>query len=72
MPGCYQRCSTPARGGCHDRTVPNQPKTPTRSFRIPDDIYIPAHEKAKAEGDNLADIVKDALIEYVGDDEDDG
>jgi hypothetical protein len=50
--------------------VPNQPKTPVRSFRIPDDIYVPAHEKAKAEGDNLADIVKDALLEYVGDDYD--
>jgi predicted HicB family RNase H-like nuclease len=50
--------------------VPNQPKTPARSFRIPDEIYKPALEKARAEGVSLADIVKDALIEYVGDDED--
>ena len=50
--------------------MPNQPKTPVRSFRIPDEIYQPAREKAKAEGTSLTDVVKDALIEYVGDDED--
>jgi hypothetical protein len=50
--------------------VPNQPKTPVRSFRIPDTIYLPAKAKAQAEGDNLTDIVKDALLEYVGDDYD--
>jgi hypothetical protein len=49
--------------------VPNQPKTPVRSFRIADEIYLPAQAKAKAEGESLADIVRDALIDYVGDDD---
>jgi hypothetical protein len=30
--------------------MPNQPKTPVRSHRIPDEEYLPAVEKAKAEG----------------------
>lgn len=69
MLGGYQGCNTPRQGWCHDGTVPNQPKTPVRSFRIPDDIYLPAQEKARAEGESLTDVVRDALIEYVGDDE---
>ena len=40
-------------------------KTPLHAFRIPDDIYYPAMEKAKAEGVKLSDIVRDALIEYI-------
>lgn len=50
-------------------TVPNQPKTPVRSFRIPDDIYLPAQEKANREGLTLTEIVIDALVEYVGDED---
>lgn len=49
--------------------MPNQPKTPTRSFRIPDDVYLPAREKAEAEGRTLTEVVRDALLDYVGDDE---
>lgn len=49
--------------------VPNQPKTPTRSFRIPDDVYLPAREKAEAEGRTLTEVVREALLDYVGDDE---
>jgi len=30
--------------------MPNQPKTPVRSHRIPDEEYLPAVAKAKAEG----------------------
>ncbi|MDR7113926.1 putative CopG family antitoxin [Microbacterium trichothecenolyticum] len=40
-------------------------KTPLRNFRISDDVYLPALEKAKSEGVSLSDIVRDALIEYV-------
>jgi hypothetical protein len=40
-------------------------KTPLRNFRIPDDVYLPALEKATAEGTNLSEVVRDALIEYV-------
>lgn len=49
--------------------MPNQPKTPVRSFRIPDEIYVPAREKAAAEGRTVTDVVTDALLDYVGDDE---
>lgn len=49
--------------------VPNAPKTPHRSFRIPDDIYLPAKEKAAAEGTTLSDVVRDALLDYIDDDE---
>lgn len=50
-------------------SVPNQPKTPTRSFRVPDDIYLPAREKADAEGRTLTEVVNEALVAYIGDDE---
>lgn len=48
--------------------MPNQPKTPGRSFRIRDEVYLPAKRKAKAEGDKLTDIIVEALLDYVGDD----
>lgn len=64
-PGSYQRCRSTGVGGCHDEEVPNQPKTPHRAFRIPDDIYQPALEKAQAEGTTLSDVVRNALIEYI-------
>jgi hypothetical protein len=50
--------------------VPNKPKTPTRTFRIVDEIYDPALEKARAEGVTLTDVVRDALLDYVGDEDD--
>ena len=50
--------------------MPNQPKTPTRSFRIPDEIYAPAREKAEAEGRTITEVVRDLLLDYVGDDDD--
>jgi predicted DNA-binding protein len=49
--------------------VPNQPKTPQRSFRISDDIYLPAAEKARSEGRTVTDVVREALIEYIDDEE---
>lgn len=45
-------------------------KTPLHAFRIPHDLYFAALAKAKTEGDNLSEIVRAALIEYVGDDYD--
>ena len=65
----YQRCHTPTEGGCDDWGVPNKPKTPVRSFRIPDDIYLPAKAKAEEEGDSLTVIVREALLDYVGEDD---
>ena len=49
--------------------MPNQPKTPVRSFRISDPISLPALEKARAEGRTLTEVVTEALLDYVGDDE---
>jgi len=51
--------------------VPNQPRTPNRTVRVPDDIWFPALEKAKAEGRTLSDVIRDALLEYI-DGEDEG
>lgn len=52
-------------------SVPNQPKTPSRNFRIPDEEYTPA--KAKAESDpefgNLTAVVRAKLREYVEDED---
>jgi hypothetical protein len=50
-------------------TVPNQPKTPTRSFRISDDVYKPALAKAREEGTTLTDVVTSALLDYIEDDD---
>lgn len=49
--------------------VPNQPKTPLRTFRIPDDEYQPAKEKAAREGETLTDVVRAALRDYTADDD---
>lgn len=47
--------------------MPNSPKTPLRNFRIPDVEYVPAIEKAKAEGTTLTAVVREKLREYVED-----
>lgn len=45
--------------------VPNQPKTPQRTFRIPDAVYEAAKAKAAAKGETLSDVVRRALERYV-------
>lgn len=45
-------------------TVPNKPKTPLRSFRIPDDIYEAAQRKAAEKGESVSDVVRRALDRY--------
>lgn len=54
-------------------SVPNVPKTPHRTFRIPADEYDPA--KAKAEADerygNLTAFVRAKMREYMKEDNDD-
>lgn len=45
-------------------TVPNKPKTPIRSMRIPDDEWHPAQEKAAERGETVTDVVRRALREY--------
>ena len=45
--------------------VPNQPKTPQRSIRVADDIWLAAKAKAEAEGQTVSDVVRQALEEYL-------
>lgn len=45
--------------------MPNQPKTPMKSFRISEDLYRAALRKAELEGKTLSDVVREALEKYV-------
>lgn len=45
--------------------VPNKPKTPLRSFRIPDETYKAAQVKAAEKGETVSDVVRKALERYV-------
>lgn len=45
-------------------TVPNQPKTPVRSFRVDDEVYDAAKAKADREGESLSEVVRRLLEEY--------
>lgn len=42
----------------------NQPKTPNRVFRAPDEEWEAARERAQAEGRTLTDVLRQALREY--------
>ncbi len=44
--------------------VPNAPKTPLRSFRIPDEVYKAAQAKAAERGESVSDVVRAALERY--------
>lgn len=44
--------------------VPNKPKTPIRSFRIPDETYASAQRKAAEKGESVSDVVRRALERY--------
>jgi predicted HicB family RNase H-like nuclease len=56
---------TPTRGRATLRSVPNQPRTPLRSFRIPDELYEAAQQKAAEKGESVSDVVRRALERYV-------
>lgn len=45
--------------------VPNQPKTPQRAIRVPDDLWRAAQAVAKERGETLSDVIREALAEYV-------
>ena len=45
--------------------VPNQPKTPQRAIRVPDDLWRAAQAVAKERGETLSDVIREALGEYV-------
>ena len=44
--------------------APNAPKTPMKSFRIPEDVYRAAQAEAQRRGETLTDVVRRALEEY--------
>lgn len=46
------------------RRMPNQPKTPIKCFRIPEDLYRAAQEKAGERGESLSHVVRAALERY--------
>lgn len=46
---------------------PNQPATPTRSIRIPDEIWEPAVRKAAAEGTTVTEVVIRCLQRFLRD-----
>lgn len=45
--------------------VPNQPRTPHKSFRIPEDLYVAALAAAQQRGETLAAVVRRSLRDYV-------
>lgn len=45
--------------------MPNAPKTPTRSIRIPDDVWAEARDVASANGETTTDIVNRLLVKYL-------
>jgi predicted HicB family RNase H-like nuclease len=47
------------------RDVPNMPKTPLASFRIPKALKDEAAKRAAKEGKTLTDVVVEALERYV-------
>lgn len=53
----------PARGTLP--RVPNQPRTPLRSFRIPDDLYEAAQKASADNGESVSDVVRRSLERYV-------
>jgi len=45
--------------------MPNQPKTPARSVRVPDEEWLPAQKIAKETGETMTDLVRRALRQLV-------
>jgi antitoxin component of RelBE/YafQ-DinJ toxin-antitoxin module len=44
--------------------VPNQPKTPQRTVRVPDDVWLAAQERAAQEGVTISEVIRRALQKY--------
>lgn len=47
--------------------MPNQPKTPKRSIRVPEQLWQQAKRKAADRGETLTDVIVRALRRYVRD-----
>lgn len=48
-------------------TMPNSPKTPTRTLRVPDSLWKPVQAKAASEGRTVTSVIIEALETYVSD-----
>jgi antitoxin component of RelBE/YafQ-DinJ toxin-antitoxin module len=44
--------------------MPDQPKTPLRSVRVPDDVWQAAQARAAEKGESVSDVVRRALTRY--------
>ena len=47
------------------RVPPNQPATPTRSVRIPDELWEAAKRVASDRGETVTSVIIRALVRYV-------
>lgn len=45
--------------------MPNKPATPNRAVRIPDDVWLAALEKARAEGRTVTEVIVTYLRRYI-------
>jgi len=45
--------------------VPNQPATPTRTIRVPDELWQAAKRAANDNGETVTDVIIRALKRYV-------
>ena len=57
------RCDTSESGTIE--TVPNQPKTPVRTFRLADDLWRKLKDAAKKEGVTVTDILRRLVEDYL-------
>lgn len=63
VPGCI--CT-----GLYRALVPNQPATPNRTIRVPDELWEAAQRKAADRGETVTDVILRALRRYLRDYED--
>lgn len=47
--------------------MPNQPKTPNRTIRVPDEVWRAAKRVAADRGETITDVIVRALKRYVRD-----
>lgn len=70
-PPCQEGVTTPFGGDCQHDPVPNQPKTPTRTLRIPDELWDLAKAKARAQNTTISEKARELLTEWVYEDDED-
>jgi predicted DNA binding CopG/RHH family protein len=51
--------------------MPNAPKTPTRTIRVADDLWLSVQKKAALEGVTVTSVIITALESYIKKDESD-